>query len=110
MTRSQLPVWGSWYPKYRPLYNSTFFNFSKGGEEKKEEKKIKLEEPGDVQVKEEVDSGNNMILVKEPSVNEEQIFSEEPNIPRNVQRDAFNDKRALVELFLNEMEDYEPNL
>ena len=51
-----------------------------------------------------------MILVKEPSVNEEQIFSEEPNIPRNVQRDAFNDKRALVELFLNEMEDYEPNL
>ena len=77
---------------------------------KRKKKKIKLEEPGDVQVKEEVDSGNNMILVKEPSVNEEQIFSEEPNIPRNVQRDAFNDKRALVELFLNEMEDYEPNL
>ena len=29
VTRSQLPVFGSWYPKYRPLYNSTFFSFSK---------------------------------------------------------------------------------
>ena len=29
MTRSQLPVFGSWYTKYRPLYNSTFFSFSK---------------------------------------------------------------------------------
>ena len=28
---------------------------------------------------------------------------EAPNIPRNIQRDAFQDKRALVEKFLNSM-------
>ena len=42
-------------------------------------------------------------LVKEPIVKVETTQEKALNFPRNIQRDAFQDRRALVEKFLNSM-------
>ena len=54
-----------------------------------------------VEVKQESDSSNSEMPVEAPAVREESKQSEKPKIRRNVQRDTFIDRRALVETFLN---------
>ena len=63
-------------------------------------RKRKVEKGTDVQVKEESGFGNNLRLVKKPVVKVEPKQEDAP-IPRNFQKEAFQDKRALKEMFLN---------
>ena len=71
------------------------------GKFKKKEKRKKLPKGRRVKkVKEKVNSDENSVTVLESEAKVEPVQQVQKNV-RNIQKEVFNDKRALVETFLN---------